>query len=139
MSTIRTQMIRLAHSRPDLRPHLLPILVEDVRLAQEREASAAIVRMLFSMCVSSSTCRKISAQALRLPDAIHQKLARFAGAAGIAALEKAGVSTEHTDFVAKVADVARELGRIPQAPMLLLADIIEGMSDDEAEAVKALV
>ena len=137
-SALRLKVIRLAHERPELRAHLLPLLEHRVA-STEKEANAALVKAILTTCASSSTCRKITSKALRLPDALHQRLSRYAGAAGTAALEKAGLAPEQVEFVAKLADVARELGRIPQAPMLLLADLIEGMSDTEAEAIKLLV
>jgi hypothetical protein len=138
MDELRAKVIRLAHERSDLRSHLLPLL-NNTTASVEKEANAALVKAVFMACASSTTCRKLTAKALRLPDAIHDRLSRYAGATGQAALEKAGLDPEQIEFAAKLADVGRQLGRIPQAPMLLLADLIEGMSEVEADAIKALV
>lgn len=135
----RSSLIRLASELPTGSKERRAILSGLKSSSTEKEANPAVMRAILTTCASSSTCRKITSKALRLPDALHKQLARYAGAAGTAALEKAGMAPEHVEFVAKLAGVALLLGRIPQAPMLLLADIIEGMSDTEAEAINLLM
>jgi hypothetical protein len=104
---------------------------------KKKRASAAVARALVMACASSSTCRKGVAKALRFPGFLADEWYDVVEEMRDELIE--GTLTDRQErMVKKLTGLSMKLGRIQLAPLDLLADTLESMSNEEAEVLKKL-
>ena len=109
------------------------------RFELERVAfNPAVGKALLTACASSSTCRRGTAKALRFPGALVDSW--YDTVAELRDEMADGMLTDGQEKAfRKLSNVMMKLGRLQMAPLDMLADVLEGMNNDEAEVLAKLV